>query len=834
MLSCDIPNVGPGLISALRERYGESLARLCLESGASSVEPLPDAAGAPLRVRAPLAAMDVARRAAVAAVEAAREECRRETTEAPVVGGTRALVGPGGAVADVLPAGEFVAIAIAGLPPGAPAEEIRALASRAAGGGGGERDRDAAVSVHTISLAGSTSARVSFSSRDQAERAVRALNGSRQLGSGPLDVRGYAPKPAAGAFTGDHAANLSWCTGQPSGLAFVEFESPEGKQRVLQEARSRRGNLKNMIRVSNSASYTLFGSSADVYAFVQDAPNANRPDRTIQLKIPNTARQSSAPGWRAAFEQRALKRRMQSYGAVETVTTYQERVARGGSQDVVRFESEATAAAALRSLLSPYGEVEVVMLPFNEKTRVGRAVARFGSADLCKRAVEDLHDKATFGTQKLQVKLDSVFKMRIQLRVYDALKCAAYAARTRVSAVRRELEHICAGRVYEPPPGAGVDPSAALAALLSPTGKAFLQSVEAHIAARRKTPVHLQAKSTSRRAEEIPLGLGLRVLIRGGGELLEKLREQSGVESLSVDGGATRALRAEGTAEAIEALKGRVREELARGMEAGGAAQAAAALFLTGAATSGAAGSAAVAQECPVCLCDAEAPAYALAICGHAYCRECLRGHLQTAAASNALPVACFAGGCGRPISLRDFAQLLANEKLEAMYGAAFRAFIERRAQEWAPCLSPDCPQVCRAPSESGSGSGRFDCDSYCVQCKMPWHGGRTCAEFQRDGLVDPVHESWLRANTKPCPRCKAPIQKSMGRARPRTRDHRPPTSAGSASRPAPPILCSCLLLRSGLTAAFRTQEFGADTVYEHLRAAHGGIATEADLLAVD
>ncbi|KAG2491350.1 hypothetical protein HYH03_010350 [Edaphochlamys debaryana] len=222
------------------------------------------------------------------------------------------------------------------------------------------------------------------------------------------------------------------------------------------------------------------------------------------------------------------------------------------------------------------------------------------------------------------------------------------------------------------------------------------------------------------------------------------------------------------------------------------------------------------APPCPVCFCPAEPP-HRLLLCGHTYCRPCAQQLLLAAASGSQLPAACCQEGCGRGVSLRDCLALLGSEEMERVHASALRAHVGRHPERYGCCLTPDCGQVydkqVAAAAAPGPGGGSdaaargplfcYDCclSSWCTACMVPWHAGQSCAEYQAGRKGDSEFQQWAKKHSKPCPKCRAPIEKREG------------CNHMTCSR------CSahfCWLCGEGFAEAGST--------YDHLVKRHGGI----------
>ena len=205
-------------------------------------------------------------------------------------------------------------------------------------------------------------------------------------------------------------------------------------------------------------------------------------------------------------------------------------------------------------------------------------------------------------------------------------------------------------------------------------------------------------------------------------------------------------------------------------------------------------------EECPICYAD-DVALLTLPECGHGCCAECWRQAARVAVDSGAPRVACQRSGCRSAVRREHVAALLPAAQRDAM-----RRFRVARLVQANPlarwCPNPrGCDKVVRRPrierdessvaTPRGAGSAalalggvdvRCACAlEFCFACASEPHGPASCT--QRDLWLEMaevargrkkrgrnsgrplqhVDAAWFESNTKPCPRCKMPIQKNDG-----------------------------------------------------------------------
>ncbi|KAM6496283.1 hypothetical protein JOM56_008989, partial [Amanita muscaria] len=217
-------------------------------------------------------------------------------------------------------------------------------------------------------------------------------------------------------------------------------------------------------------------------------------------------------------------------------------------------------------------------------------------------------------------------------------------------------------------------------------------------------------------------------------------------------------------------------------------------------------------KACPVCLSELSAPV--ALVCGHEYCRPCLKRRILTSAEQNRLPIVCIGNGdsCKRPIAIPIIQSLLTPPHFQRLLDKVTQTYFNKRSDEYHNCITPDCTQVYRCSKEARYITCSSCNVSLCSACHSKAHSYLSCADWMVLGTPaeqERLVSRWMpNDKIKKCPECKARIEKDDGCNR---------VSCGVCGVH---ICWVCL-------ASFN--DLGI--TYIHLKAAHGGVYTEETLM---
>ncbi|XP_022965653.1 probable E3 ubiquitin-protein ligase ARI8 [Cucurbita maxima] len=156
------------------------------------------------------------------------------------------------------------------------------------------------------------------------------------------------------------------------------------------------------------------------------------------------------------------------------------------------------------------------------------------------------------------------------------------------------------------------------------------------------------------------------------------------------------------------------------------------------------------------------------AACGHPFCNTCWTGYIRTSIndGPGCLMLRCPDPSCGAAVG-QDMINLLASDDDKKKYSRYFvRSYVEdNRKTKWCP--APGCDYAVDFIVGSGSYDVTCRCSySFCWNCTEEAHRPVDCgtvAKWILKNSAESENMNWILANSKPCPKCKRPIEKNQG-----------------------------------------------------------------------
>ncbi|KAM3257711.1 hypothetical protein ACQJBY_049808 [Aegilops geniculata] len=167
---------------------------------------------------------------------------------------------------------------------------------------------------------------------------------------------------------------------------------------------------------------------------------------------------------------------------------------------------------------------------------------------------------------------------------------------------------------------------------------------------------------------------------------------------------------------------------------------------------------------------------FPVAGCAHAFCAGCVRQYIAARVEENLLSMGCPDPGCKGGVLHPEECRDIVPPQLFQRWGAALCEVALGDLKFYCPfkdcsaLLIDDDPR----PGDGGAAAlTNVECPHcnrmFCAQCKVPWHEGVDCAEFQRLGKDERGREDLLlrkvaqKRKWQRCPRCKMYVERVAG-----------------------------------------------------------------------
>ncbi|XP_010528636.1 PREDICTED: probable E3 ubiquitin-protein ligase ARI8 [Tarenaya hassleriana] len=173
-------------------------------------------------------------------------------------------------------------------------------------------------------------------------------------------------------------------------------------------------------------------------------------------------------------------------------------------------------------------------------------------------------------------------------------------------------------------------------------------------------------------------------------------------------------------------------------------------------------------RTCGICFEDFLCDKLHAAACGHPFCDTCWEGYISTAIndGPGCLTLRCPDPSCGAAIG-QDMINALVSDEDKKKYNRYFiRSYVEdSRKTKWCP--APGCDYAVNYVVGSGNYDVNCHCSySFCWNCAEEAHRPVDCdtvAKWVLKNSAESENMNWILANSKPCPKCKRPIEKNQG-----------------------------------------------------------------------
>lgn len=176
-------------------------------------------------------------------------------------------------------------------------------------------------------------------------------------------------------------------------------------------------------------------------------------------------------------------------------------------------------------------------------------------------------------------------------------------------------------------------------------------------------------------------------------------------------------------------------------------------------------GRSATSKACAVCWTEPVRPIRTT--CGHVYCSDCFENQCAAVNSESNIPIRCQGDACAcrHIFTNEELKSALTSTLYETVLQTSLSIFIRTKPEIFQYCCTPDCDHVYRT-SATGLVITCASCLALvCTSCQVVAHDGLSCAQYQRIANAGSAQfMAWKRANNvKDCPKCKMPIEKTMG-----------------------------------------------------------------------
>ncbi|GLT95585.1 hypothetical protein SLE2022_132590 [Rubroshorea leprosula] len=173
-------------------------------------------------------------------------------------------------------------------------------------------------------------------------------------------------------------------------------------------------------------------------------------------------------------------------------------------------------------------------------------------------------------------------------------------------------------------------------------------------------------------------------------------------------------------------------------------------------------------MTCGICFDDYPCDRLHAAACGHPFCKSCWTGYISTAIndGPGCLMLRCPDPSCRATVIQDMINAFVSDEDIKKYSRYLIRSYIEdNKKTKWCP--APGCDYAV----DFIMGSGNYDvtclCNyGFCWNCTEEAHRPVACGTVSQwilKNSAESENMNWILANSKPCPKCKRPIEKNQG-----------------------------------------------------------------------
>ncbi|XP_058757862.1 E3 ubiquitin-protein ligase RSL1-like [Vicia villosa] len=161
--------------------------------------------------------------------------------------------------------------------------------------------------------------------------------------------------------------------------------------------------------------------------------------------------------------------------------------------------------------------------------------------------------------------------------------------------------------------------------------------------------------------------------------------------------------------------------------------------------------------------------AFYISGCSHAYCSDCVANYIGSKLEDNIVNISCPVPECKGSLEAQICRTILPAEVFEKWSKGLCEALINASQKFYCPFANCSALLI-NDETEAVTNSECPNCNRmFCAQCKVPWHDGIKCSEFQKLNAGEREKEDIMlvrlaqNKHWRRCPNCKIYVARTMG-----------------------------------------------------------------------